>query len=178
MSGQSRFSDNLDPNQYMQSLNTPASANQWLPQLNTPGYPGASQPFNFPFQAPVASSDYGPLKSLSTKPPSLGSVLSGGSIVHNPADASWLQNMTGYRTADGGSVGGWGMPAIGAATSVMGAYSGFQNMKNAKSALNFQKEAFSKQFENQRTLVNNELRDRDATRARRDPSYQSTTQFA
>ena len=48
----------------------------------------------------------------------------------------------------------------------------------AKDSLNFQKDAFSKQFENQRTLTNAELRDRQIARVASNPTaYQSVDDY-
>jgi len=108
---------------------------------------------------------------------SSGNFFGGNAVLANADDATLWQQGVGFKDQTGKEYGGFAMPTIQAGTALFGAYNGFQNMKNAQNALAFQKDAFSKQFENQRTLVNNDLRDRDATRSRRDPSYQSNTKF-
>lgn len=95
--------------------------------------------------------------------------------------ASWwdsFQNfMVGKTNKDTGTnPGGMGMGLLTAGSSLLNGYNGFQNMKLAKDTLNFQKDAFSKQFENQRTLINNEIQDRNDARISRDSAYKPTMQ--
>ena len=73
--------------------------------------------------------------------------------------------------------GGWGGTALSLGKSLYGGYQAHKAGKRAEDVLDFQKDMFSKQFENQRTLINNELRDRDRARQTRDPGYKSTTKF-
>ena len=73
---------------------------------------------------------------------------------------------------------GWGMPLINMGSSLLNGYLGFKQLGLAEDSLNFQKDAFSKQFENQRTLTNAELRDRQAARVASNPTaYQSVDDY-
>lgn len=119
-----------------------------------------------------------PSSSLATPPSSIMSRLTGRGIISDPSNMSFSESLFGGVSPKGDQISGWGMPALQTGKSLFDAYQGFQGMKTAKDTLAFQKGAFSKQFEAQRRLINNELRDRDAARRRRDPSYKSTTQFA
>jgi hypothetical protein len=102
--------------------------------------------------------------------------LSGNRFILDRNNMSFSDNVFGGIDLQGNKIGGWGMGALNLGTSMFNGFLGYKNMKNAEAAVDFQKDAFSRQFENQRTLVNNELRDRDRARKDRDPSYQSTTQ--
>ncbi len=63
-------------------------------------------------------------------------------------------------------------------SSLLNGYLGFKQLGLAEDNLNFQKDAFSKQFENQRTLTNSELRDRQAARVASNPTaYQSVDDY-
>lgn len=66
-------------------------------------------------------------------------------------------------------VGGWGMGALNLANSLWSGYNGFQQMKTTKDALNFQKDAFSKQFDMQRNLINEERKKQYDAMERREP---------
>jgi hypothetical protein len=93
------------------------------------------------------------------------------------ASKSWSELLFGKMNGNTGiNPGGMALPLLGAGSALLNGYTGFQNMKLAKDTLDFQKNAFSKQFENQRTLVNNEIRDREAVRQRQDSSYKPSLQ--
>lgn len=83
---------------------------------------------------------------------------------NNPQEMGWFQKyITGGKDSLGNSYNGIA-PFVGLAKGGMDAYLGYQQLKLAKEALSFQKDAFSKQFENQRTLTNAQLRDRQRAR--------------
>lgn len=71
------------------------------------------------------------------------------------------------------------LPALfGIGSSLMDGWLGMEKLDLAKDSLNFQKDAFSKQFENQRTLTNAELRDRQNARVASNPTaYQSVDDY-
>ena len=133
MSGQSRFSNSLDiygvPN-FSQQLGAPAAP------ANTPEYGSMAN-----WQSPTAN------------PSPMNQGAGGAYFIKNPENMSFWEKRLGGTDIHGNKFGGDLMPAISTATSIMGAYNAFQNMKTAKSALNFQKDAFSKSFENQRTQI-------------------------
>ncbi len=60
--------------------------------------------------------------------------------------------------------------ALAGASSVMSAYTGLQNFKLAEDQLNFQKDAFNKNWANQTKLTNAALRDRQAARYSANPN--------
>ncbi|WP_051299014.1 hypothetical protein [Marinobacterium litorale] len=71
------------------------------------------------------------------------------------------------------------IPTAGSALSGLAqSWQGMKQLDLAEDQLNFQKKAFSQQFENQRTLTNNQLRDRQAARLAADPSaYESVDSY-
>ena len=74
------------------------------------------------------------------------------------------EGLFGGKNEDGSSFNGWGGSAIGLATGAMNAYLGMKNLGIMEDSLKFQKNAFSKQFENQRITTNTALRDRQQRR--------------
>lgn len=81
----------------------------------------------------------------------------GQSPLANGADPTWSQSIFGYKGADGKSVDGLGGSILGLAKTGMNAWLGMEQLDLAKDSLDFQKNAFSKQFENQRKLTNADL---------------------
>lgn len=82
------------------------------------------------------------------------------------------------KAADGSITQGWGSSALGLANAGLQGYLGLQQLGLAKDNLSFQKDAFSKQFENQRTLTNTEMMDRQNARVASNPgAYQSTDEY-
>jgi hypothetical protein len=69
------------------------------------------------------------------------------------------------------------MPAINLASGVANTYTGWQNMKTAKDSLDFQKNAWSSQFNTQKKLVNNELSDRQMRRVAANPNEMSVDAY-
>ena len=80
---------------------------------------------------------------------------------------------------DSGAAGmGWGMPVFDMGKSILDGWLGMQQLGLAKDNLAFQKNAFSKQFENQRTLINNDLQDRQNARIAASPGmFQDTEAY-
>jgi hypothetical protein len=91
---------------------------------------------------------------------------------------SWLSTLVGGKGADGSITNGVLNPLIGLASAGLQGWLGMQTLKQNKENLAFQKDAFSKQFENQRTLTNSDLRDRQNARVASNPgAYQSTDEY-
>lgn len=65
---------------------------------------------------------------------------------------------------------GWGMPALGAVTSLANSWLAFKNYGLAKDQLAFGKEQFNKNYEAQRNLTNSHLADRQAARVAANPN--------
>jgi hypothetical protein len=61
---------------------------------------------------------------------------------------------------------GWGMQGLQALGGVMGAWNGMQQLNLAKDQFAFSKQAYKKNYENQKKLTNSYLRDRQARRIR------------
>lgn len=92
--------------------------------------------------------------------------------------SSQFDHFLPWKNADGSAGMGWGMPLLNMGSSLLNGYLGFKQLGLAEDSLNFQKNAFSKQFENQRTLTNNELLDRQNARYASNPTaYQDPTTY-
>jgi hypothetical protein len=105
-----------------------------------------------------------PVQGTSGMNPAIDQGMMGNTLTAAGKDASWWDSFASSKSADGSMTTGWGGPALGIANTGMNAYLGLQNLKLAKDSLKFQKDSFSKQFENQRTLTNAQLRDRQLAR--------------
>ena len=95
-------------------------------------------------------------------------------------DPGWFSRagFFGGKDSMGNTSLGWGPAMFGMGKSIFDGWMGLQQLDLAKDNLNFQKDAFSKQFENQRTLTNAELRDRQAARVASNPTaYQSVDDY-
>lgn len=110
----------------------------------------------------------------------------GGSNFMNQVDTggvataapTWLQGMTGYTTADGMKVNGWGSTALGAAQGAFGAYSSMKSLGLAEDQLKESKRQFNKNYESQRNLTNTRMQDRQAARVASNPSaYKSVSEY-
>lgn len=78
-------------------------------------------------------------------------------------------------TADNMNALGTGLNAVG---SIMSGWGALQQVDVARDQLAFQKDSFNKQFENQRTLTNARLRDRQRARVGANPNgYQSVGDY-
>lgn len=92
--------------------------------------------------------------------------------------SNMFSSLFGGTDANGVKSMGWGMPALDLGKSLFGGWLGLQQLGQAKDSLAFQKDAFSKQFENQRTLTNTEMQDRQNARVASNPgAYQSTPDY-
>jgi len=95
-----------------------------------------------------------------------------------PYKASFMDNAFGFTNPDNGyETGGWASPVLQTATAGMNAYLGLQQLNLMKDNLAFQKDSFSKQFENQRTLANTHMKDRQIRRVASGPGYQDVDSY-
>jgi len=95
-----------------------------------------------------------------------------------PYEASFSDKLFGYQNPDTGyKFGGYAAPILSTATAGMNAYLGLQQLNLMKDTLAFQKDAFSKQFENQRTTTNTQLADRQNARNASGSGYESTDSY-
>ena len=96
-------------------------------------------------------------------------------LVNNASNSDWFSwnNLMGDKNTIGK------LPALfGMGNSIMDGWLGMEKLDLAKDSLNFQKDAFSKQFENQRSLTNTEMQDRQAARVASNPTaYQSVDEY-
>jgi len=107
-----------------------------------------------------------------------GGIDTGLDIAKKPFEASWMDNAFGFTNPDNGyKTGGWASPVLQTATAGMNAYLGLQQLNLMKDNLAFQKDAFSKQFENQRTTTNTQLADRQNARNASGSGYESTDSY-
>jgi len=99
----------------------------------------------------------------------------GGAL--KPDFFSW-DSFLGGKGTDGFQTMGWGPALFNVGKSIFDGWMGMQKLDLAKDSLNFQKDAFSKQFENQRSLTNSQLQDRQAARVAADPrGYQAVDEY-
>lgn len=88
-----------------------------------------------------------------------------------------LGNFFGSTNKAGHGFTGWGMPTINMATGLANTYTGWKNMETQRDALDFQKQAFSDQFNMQKKLTNAELRDRQTRRVAANPNAMSVNEY-
>lgn len=87
-------------------------------------------------------------------------------------ELSWSDRLFG---TDG--KGGMAMPLFNLAKTGAQTYLGLKQLGVAEDTLDFQKNAFSKQFGNQASLVNTQLRDRQRARVARNPGAISVDEY-
>ena len=91
---------------------------------------------------------------------------------------SWFDNILTKKHTDGSVTMGWGNALLDLGQAGMQGYLGLQQLDMAKDNLAFQKDSFSKQFENQRTLTNTQMQDRQNARVASNPgAYSSTDEY-
>jgi len=81
----------------------------------------------------------------------------------NP-NKSWYENILPSTGTDGSQWSGFGGPVLQLGTGLANAYTGWQNMKQNKEKLAFQKQVWSDQFNIQKKMTNTQLSDRQAAR--------------
>lgn len=88
------------------------------------------------------------------------------------------QRFAGYFDEDAKTnVDGWGSTAFSIGGSLLDGYLGMRQYGLMKDQLAFQKQAFETNLQNQRTLTNSQLRDRQTARYRHDPRWQSPSEY-
>jgi len=96
-----------------------------------------------------------------------------------PASDNWFNRIgewgresgfLGYKAPDGTQYQGWGMPAINTAFGLGNLYLGLKQYGVARDTLNFQKDAFNKNYAAQRNAMNSQLEDRQRRRVAENPS--------
>lgn len=108
--------------------------------------------------------------------PALGSGGLGGGGGWQPG---LLDKLTGYRDPSNGiQVNGLGSLALGAAQGLGGAFLAMKQYGLAQDALKEQQRQFNLNYQSQRTLINSQLRDRQAARVASNPgAYQSVSDY-
>ena len=82
----------------------------------------------------------------------------------------WDKLMGGVDQKTGKEFAGFGSGLLDIGKTGLNAWLGFKQLGHAEDALDFQKKAFSQQFENQRKLTNAQLADRQRARVHHDPN--------
>ncbi len=156
---------------------TPASMNSFSSNLNDYSTMGQWNNSNL-FDLAVLNQNYSPgdfdFGSNTGVPssPNWMQQISGGTPI-GPDGPTIMQSIFGGTTENGDVLKGFGGPAFGLAKAGLGGYLGFRNMKNAEDTLDFQKNAFSRQFDQQATAYNNEIARRDSLAKSRNADYES-----
>lgn len=109
--------------------------------------------------------------------PSWLSKIAGSGTIQDPNNLTWGEGIFGGINKDGSKVGGLAGPMFDLAKTGLNAYLGFKQLGTAEDTLAFQKDAFSKQFANQSTLINAQLRDRQQARLNRNPNNMSVDEY-
>ena len=151
------------------------------PTLNLAEILGAYGPTNYTLVTPeqldaaqTSLASYTP-STTSTDSSSLGGV------------GDWFTNF-GQRLRDSGffdytdtktgiKYQGWGMPTINTAFGLGNLYLALKNYGIAKDTLNFQKDAFNKNYTAQRNLINSSLEDRQRRRVQENPNATPVDQY-
>ena len=93
-------------------------------------------------------------------------------------DSDTFAKLWGGKLEDGTQVNGIGSTLINTGLGAWNAWNGMQQLDLAKEQFAFQKDAFNKQYNNQRKLTNARLRDRQNARLAAAPNgYQSTDAY-
>jgi hypothetical protein len=106
----------------------------------------------------------------------------GGGGVDLPDNGSWSDmfsgdSMFGGTDAQGNKSGGWVSPTLNLGLGAMDAWTSYKQLGLAEDTLDFQRDSFSKEFENQTSLTNTELSDRQAQRVAANPNAQSVDSY-
>lgn len=92
-------------------------------------------------------------------------------------DQTWSQRIFGGQDSYGNKWGGAAMPALQLGQAGLNTFLGFKQLGQAEDALKFQKDAFSRQFENQSKLVRDQQRHRQQARVAMNPNAQSVDSY-
>ena len=96
----------------------------------------------------------------------------------NATGGGWMSTLFGGKDKNGFQTSGMVSPLASLLGAGAQAWLGGKQVGLAEDTLDFQKDAFSRQFNNQATLTNASLRDRQAVRYARDPNrYQSPDEY-
>ena len=128
-------------------------------------------PPSFGFEAPQIINDFAMPAGIHGFDPmtTMGGLKGGG---------SWFDSFLTNKDSMGNTTMGWGNALLDLGKAGMQGYLGLQQLDMAKENLAFQKDSFSKQFENQRTLANAEMTDRQNARVASNPNaYASTDEY-
>lgn len=86
----------------------------------------------------------------------------------------WLKDSGALNTRD---QQGWAGPALQGAQTLANLYMGMKQYGLAKDQLNFQKDAFNKQYEANRSMTNSRLEDRQARRVLENPNATGVAEY-
>jgi hypothetical protein len=106
------------------------------------------------FQNPLDFGNKAPDKYASFTPNSNTQSLGGGSDLSSTP--SFMDKMMGFENGSGDQVKGFGLPALQGINGLAQSWLGFQNLGLAKDQFSFQKDSFTKQFDNQTQLTNDQ----------------------
>lgn len=112
-----------------------------------------------------------------TTTPSLLSQLAGAGVISDPNNLSWSQALFGGVTTDGKQINGIGSDLFGLANAGLNAYTSLGNLNLAQDSLDFQKSAWSQNFNNAVSSYNTELKDRQQARVNRNSNAQSVSDY-
>lgn len=115
--------------------------------------------------------------SSSTAFPSWLSQIAGSGIINDPNNLSWSEALFGGVTTDGQRIQGIGGGLLGLANSGLNAYTNLGQLNLAQDSLDFQKSAWTKNFENATSAYNTELQDRQQARVNRNSNAQSVSDY-
>ena len=111
-------------------------------------------------------------------PTQTGAVGTGALAVGRPDFLSW-DGLLGGTNVDGTKSNGWGSAALGLIQGLGSAYMGMKQYGLAKDQLQFSKDAFNRNYDAQRTMTNNQIRDRNFARNAANPGkYNPMTELA
>ena len=98
--------------------------------------------------------------------------------VSKVADPTLWENLVGYKTPEGTTINGFGGLALGAAAGLGNLWMGMQNYGLAKDQLDFQKDAYTKNYAAQAKTTNASLEDRQRARVAANPAaYVSVSDY-
>lgn len=157
--------------------------------INSGGYnldflnPSGQEPFSLN-RNPITTQMTNPIQGNAFGDSVLGSWQQGAPDVLSSFNTSSFVPETGWdaiKSFAGGAIGGkdntgWLGPVAGAASNLMGAWSGLQANKLGRDQLSQNKREFDLNFANQASLVNTQLRDRQRARVSADPVGQQSVQ--
>jgi hypothetical protein len=101
-----------------------------------------------------------------------------GSRTIDPANMSFLDRLYGGFDKQGNKYAGFGGALLSTGKSALDTWLGLKQLDLAEDTFDFQKSAWQQQFDNQTSLINTQLRDRQSALVSRDPNhYQSVEDY-